>query len=602
MNFKFLFNKINIFHSNKKNILLFFVFFILSLILSYPVMTDKFLIGHDTKFFIGVIDGLRDNILNWHQIPYRINYDYSMGNLQPIYYHNTFLYITALLQVLFNTKFEFDFGVLYNPASICITYYLIHLFSGISMYMASNSIFKNKKIAFASALFYLFSYVRLKLAYNNGMFGMIISFIFIPIFILSLYELFFRNEEKWYFFVLSASFLFQTHIITSYLFAIFTLCLFVFFLFTNFSKLRLFFFIKSLIVTFLLNLFLLFPILYCIIKLNILNPAELYLGTFINGSLSYSVNLENFFKFFPPISSNYFSPGIFLVIGIIIILIYLSYILLNKFFINKSVDNSIFDIDNNIYLNKYINFLSILSIVFMLLIFNFYDLSNKILHVLFSILQFRMRFYMLVIPLAAICFPYIVYLFLNKILNNQKFINILYILFFVSISLISGIYIINDVKNNANYADSVKGIYNLDYALRDAIVDFNSPIFFPDELIETSNENIHILNSNFNNRTNVNFEYEIKNFNDMQINNKLYVDIALYDYPVYKASDENNNQIEFSHGDHGRIRLYLNKNHGKVNIKQVEPFSWIIADFISLFTIIFCIYSIILKKIKKNSI
>lgn len=250
MNFKFLLNKINIFKANKKNILLFFVFFILSLILSYPVMTDKFLIGHDTKFFIGVIDGLRDNILNWHQIPYRINYDYSMGNLQPIFYHNTFLYITALLQVLFNTKFEFDFGVLYNPASICITYFLIHLFSGISMYMASNSIFKNKKIAFASALFYLFSYVRLKLAYNNGMFGMIISFIFIPIFILSLYELFFRNEEKWYLFVLSASFLFQTHIITSYLFGIFTLCLFVFFLFTNFSKLRLFFFIKSLIVNF----------------------------------------------------------------------------------------------------------------------------------------------------------------------------------------------------------------------------------------------------------------------------------------------------------------------------------------------------------------
>lgn len=600
-----LFNNIKKFKYDKnlrEKILLFLVFFILSIIVSYPVLTNKFLLGHDTKFFIGVIDGLRDNILDWHQLPYRINYDYSMGNLQPIFYHNILLYPTAIMQLLFNTKVEFDFSVLFNPASINITYFLIHLFSGINMYIASNSIFKNKRIAFASALFYMFTYVRLKYSYYNGMLGMILSFIIIPIYILSLYEIFFRNEKKWYLFVISATLIFHSHMISTYLYAIFSVLLFIFFIFSNFSKHRLFVFIKSLIVTLCINLFIIWPILDCIFTMDIMNPAEMYHGTIISSSLADSINLNHFFEILPPIKSRYFSPGIFLLIAIIVIIIFLIYRFFNKFVLNKSNPNicKCDDVDNNSNLNNFIVYLSILTIVFMILVFNFYSINNNILYVLFSILQFRMRFYMLVIPLAAICFPYILYLLFNKLLFKFiKLKNFLFIMFFLLISLLTGIYIVADVKKNATYVDEIIGIYNLDYALRDSLIDFNSPVFFPNDLIETSDKSINIVSLNFSNRTNVDFEYELKNTDNQSNNKDLYVDIALFDYPVYRARDEKNNPIKISHGDHGRIRFYLNEKSGKIYIKQIEPLSWLIFDLISLFSFIIFIYYIIKKRNNK---
>ena len=586
----------------KENIVILLIFFIFSIIVSYPVFNNKMLIGYDTTFFIGAVEGIKDNILKWHQIPYRINYSYGMGNLVPIFYHNTILYITAFLQIIIN--FLFSSESLTSLLSFIITYFLLNFFSGITMYIASNSIFNNKKIAFASAIFYMFTYVRLKLLYYNGMLGMVISLVIIPIYILSLYEIFFRNEKKWYLFVITASLMFHSHIISTYLYGLFTVILFIFFIFTNYSKQKLLVFLKSIFITFLVNLFLLLPMVYCFLFLDILNPVELYPGIFKIGSVSMSLNIKRFFEMFPDINTKYYSPGLFLVIAILTIIIFLIYTIVSKIFIKNIIvfKEKCNDIDNNIHLNKFIIFLSFLTIVFMFLVLNFYDLSNKILHFIFYILQFRMRFYIFVLPFSAICFPYILYLLFNKLFFNiKKFKNYFYILFFVSISLITGIYIVNNTKNNSNYVENINGIYTLDYALRDSIIDDDSHIFSPYEPIEYSNNNVEILKYDFNNKTNVNFEYKINNFNNEE---DYYVDLELYDYPVYKATDDNNNLIKISHGDHARARIYLNDKSGSINIRQYEPFSWLFADLISLLTIIIFIYYIINKNklIKKNSI
>lgn len=207
----------------KKNKII--IIFLFSIISSIPLFFNKnLLMSDDILFHISRIHGVFDNIKIGKIIPVYYNYLNNFGYANGLFYPDLFLYIPALLMKLGLTI----------TLSTKIFIYIINLSALISMYTCIKTITKNENKSILSVFLYSMSFYKIVCIFQRGALGEALGFIFIPLIILGLYEIFYDNEKKGFYIVIGLFGLISSHLITSYI----TILIIIIFTIMNIKKLK----------------------------------------------------------------------------------------------------------------------------------------------------------------------------------------------------------------------------------------------------------------------------------------------------------------------------------------------------------------------------
>lgn len=158
--------------------------------------------------------------------PFYLDYNAinGYGYFTKAFYSDVFLVPYALIGNATNLNFAYDFYI-----------FSATILSGITMYWLIIRVFKSTFCASVVAILYTFSAYRIYEIYYHTAVSEVITFIFIPIVFLGLYEIIKGNYKKWYILALGYSAIILTHTITSVLLFI-TLALFVIVYYKSFLK------------------------------------------------------------------------------------------------------------------------------------------------------------------------------------------------------------------------------------------------------------------------------------------------------------------------------------------------------------------------------
>ena len=170
--------------------------------------------NEDLFYHICTIRGIAASIAEGY-IPPRIlldlieNYGYGAG----FYYPNLFFLLPAALRLLgFSLPFTYKFFVL-----------LCTFFSLCSIYSCVKHISGKVSAARLSAVMYAFAAYRLIDVFYRAALGEVQAFVFMPIIILGLYEIYEGHPEKWFHFALGFTGLLMCHLISLAICGVFTL-------------------------------------------------------------------------------------------------------------------------------------------------------------------------------------------------------------------------------------------------------------------------------------------------------------------------------------------------------------------------------------------
>ncbi len=180
----------------------------------FPYLSSKtFITGDDLYFHLteikGIAAALRAGYFPVRILPDALNgYGYGSG----FYYPNFFLTIPALLILL-------GFYVM-DAYKIFIA--LCSFFAFLTMFLTVRRISQSEKASYAAVILYACSAYRLIDIYYRSALGEIQAFIFLPLIILGLYEIFHSHPERWWIFALAFTGLLECHMISLAIAGIFT--------------------------------------------------------------------------------------------------------------------------------------------------------------------------------------------------------------------------------------------------------------------------------------------------------------------------------------------------------------------------------------------
>lgn len=163
--------------------------------------------GHDYYFNIGRLEVLMQ-ALREGNYPIYLDYDTleGYGYFTKGFYPDLVLLPFALIGILLGSVSAYN-TLIYVMTFLC----------GLFMYKAVNVVFKNSFIASVSSILYTFSAYHLFDWYNRAALGESISFTFLPIIFLGLYEILVGNYKRWYLLTVGYSLLLYTHLLSSFL-------------------------------------------------------------------------------------------------------------------------------------------------------------------------------------------------------------------------------------------------------------------------------------------------------------------------------------------------------------------------------------------------
>ncbi len=193
----------------------------ISLIISYPLFDGTICPdGDDIFFHLSRIEGLAAS-LSAGNFPARIylNWmaDYGVGC--GLFYPDLFVMVPALLRLL-----GFSLVGVYKAFFVFCTF-----FSALTAYLSAKAISGNKRFAgIIAATLYCFSTYRVTCIYFRAALGELQAFIFMPLIIWGLYEIFHGNSHKWLLFAFGFWGLLCSHLISvaiaAAITAVFLLC------------------------------------------------------------------------------------------------------------------------------------------------------------------------------------------------------------------------------------------------------------------------------------------------------------------------------------------------------------------------------------------
>ena len=561
---------------NKEGFIPYFIIPIFLYIVCEPLLKAVYVDAYDTRNFLSIFNGMYENVISAKmQIPYRINYTILYGFQQPIFYHLTPCYLFVLL---------FSLG-LSEIHSLNIMILVFHILTAIFMYLASYRIFKNKYVGIVSSVMLLCDLSRISIFYEHFRLGEIVAMVFVPLLILSSYEILYGERKRVWLFVLSASLIYQSHMLTTYLYFVVIIILFIVYCvkIRDLDRIRVFIF--GGIITVLVNLWYLIPQIYEFLFVDFINPA------FFNGEghFSSAMTISSF------VSNDYTKLMVICLFFIMII-----GLLLLKLFKKKDYASIIVSDTDSHKIKIAIIFMTI-GVIYLLLTFDFIPLDrlqDTVFAKFIQVLQFRTRLNLVSIPFISLGFPYIFKIIIDSILNRignniLKYKKIIYIVLTVIIASFSGLIFMNNYKKANKLVNKMMPGWNLDYFLngisggRD--FDYNNDILLSSDDIQV------YANKIYEDRTDISFDYYVEDYKGKSII------LPLYCYPVYKVLDENNQIVETREGYNRMIEINLTKNSGSFRVCQYEPPLWLFGDIISLLTLIsIIVYYVIAYRRKKN--
>ena len=258
--------------------------------------------GDDLYYHLRSIQGIATSMEEGY-IPARIlldwieNYGYGSG----FYYPNFFLQIPVALTLL-------GFSVI---SSYKIFVFLCTFFSLCSIYSCTKKVAGKLSAARLSVALYAFAAYRLVDICYRAALGEIQAFVFMPIIILGLYEIYEGHPEKWQYFALGFTGLLLSHIISLAICGVFTLVFVLIQFRKTFGDRRVFTaLVKSVLITLALGMFFILPMF------EQTATVEMNINSVISGdgNNAYFEEFNQLFYFYTDWISKDLYPGLILLI------------------------------------------------------------------------------------------------------------------------------------------------------------------------------------------------------------------------------------------------------------------------------------------------
>ena len=189
----------------------------LSILTAANIFRVGIVYADDLSFHFYRIMAIVDNIKIGKYVPVYFNYLNGFGYANGLFYPDLFLIIPAFLNYIglhITTAYKI-FVILINFAAIY------------TMYLCTYKISKEKKCAYIGMTLYAISNYRLIDFIERGSLGEMLSFIFIPLVILGLYEILYDAEKQGYYLSIGLSGLCSSHVISFYITCIFTIVILI---------------------------------------------------------------------------------------------------------------------------------------------------------------------------------------------------------------------------------------------------------------------------------------------------------------------------------------------------------------------------------------
>lgn len=153
----------------------------------YPILSNKFVYGDDSLFHMMRIEGIKDSIVNGNYLglvyPNSVN---SFGYGSGLFYPNFFLYIPALFNII-----GINIDTSYKMFIVIIT-----IACAVSMYFSTKYISKNKFISLCATIIYSLAQYRIYTFYCRSALGESIAFVFFPLIVCGIYDIFYNEFKK----------------------------------------------------------------------------------------------------------------------------------------------------------------------------------------------------------------------------------------------------------------------------------------------------------------------------------------------------------------------------------------------------------------------
>ncbi len=414
--------------SNSIYFILFLI--ILTLLSSINLFHKGILFSHDVNFHLHRVMALVDNIKIGKILPVYFNYLNGFGYGNGLFYCDLFMYIPAILNYL----------GLSLEVSYKIFIIIINFFSIFSMYLCVDTITKKKYCAYTSMILYSCSIYRLMDLVERGALGEVLSFAFLPLVILGIYELLYGDVKKSYYLTIGMCGILFSHVISFYLTCFFCLL----FVIINFKCLK----EKNRIKHLIINIF-----------ISVLLTSHFWLPLveqIIKYKFNFSSNIQIYINIVPVLALFIDFPIIYLFdewvpsgIGLIY---YCSLFLYFKYIKGKN-----FKIKNRFLMTLFL--LGFISIIFSCLSFIW---RLNIFYSFFSIVQFPWRFYMFATVFLLIGFCILLGDIKKGILVKMMLIYTV-LIYFVSAMLYSlNVYTDKPIKDEIMLGEYLPQGFNLD--------------------------------------------------------------------------------------------------------------------------------------------
>ncbi|MBR3795635.1 MAG: hypothetical protein IKK34_06360 [Clostridia bacterium] len=177
-----------------------------ALIASGPALKDTVCIGHDMTFHLVRLCNLADSLAQG-QFPARLGtFSYNgYGAITSVFYPDVFLYIPALLM---NMGASMQYAV--NTFFVAV-----NMASAAAMYMAAKRIFRDEWMGVCASVLYTLSIYRISDVFTRYAFGEMTAMIFLPLFLLGLYEVVLGDKDRWLTLALGAAGIFLSHMLST---------------------------------------------------------------------------------------------------------------------------------------------------------------------------------------------------------------------------------------------------------------------------------------------------------------------------------------------------------------------------------------------------
>lgn len=512
------------------------ILILLTILSSISIFHKGIIINHDVNFHLHRIIALSDNINIGKYIPVYFNYLNGFGYGNGLFYPDLFLYIPSIL---------------YN-LGICIeisykTFILIiNFFALLNMYLCVKKITNDKKCSYIAIILYSIANYRMLDLVERGALGEVMAFVFLPLIILGIYEIFFGNYKKTHYFIIGMCGMCLSHVISFYL----TCIILIIFTIINIkclkNKKRLYNLIISIIISLLITSYFWLPMIEQLInnELNIISIGKIY---------KYVVPLSALFIDFCIIYmyEEWVPAGIGIIYYVSIIL-YIKQLKQNKFKIK----------------NKFLFTLFILSIICILLIICPLIWKIEIMNKIFGVIQFPWRLYMFTTTFLIIS--------LSIFLKEYKITKLIKLLFIYTLL----IFIVNSLLYTIN-------VYRQEPLKNQIMLGEYLPKNF--DLKTTENyENNDIKYTRKKQYTYI----EIKEPKDK-------IEAPLIYYKGYKACDENKCYKVYKN-QNGLLGIKTDENTTKIKISYEGTNIYKISKYISFIGLTIFIIKCIKKKDDQN--